>query len=76
MVQYDEKDGTRRRRPYIASIGVSNFRIDDMRQLLDMARVPPHVYQGDSWMVFNDADMMDLLTEHEIFFQAYSVFGR
>jgi diketogulonate reductase-like aldo/keto reductase len=76
MVLYDEKDGMRRRRPYIASIGVSNFKIDDMRQLLDVARIHPHVYQGDSWTVFNDAEMMDLLTENEIFFQAYSVFGR
>jgi hypothetical protein len=44
--------------------------------LLENARIPPHIYQGDSWLVFHDADLMDLLSEHQIFFQAYSVFGR
>ena len=61
---------------HIASIGVSNFNIDDMKQLISMARVIPHIYQGDSWLVLHDPLLMDLLFEHKIFFQAYSIFER
>ena len=65
-----------RHNPFVASIGVSNFDKKDMHRLLENARIPPHIYQSDSWLVFHDADLMDLLSEHQIFFQAYSVFGR
>jgi diketogulonate reductase-like aldo/keto reductase len=65
-----------RSKPFIASIGVSNFDIKDMNHLLENARIPPQIYQGDSWLVFHNADLMDLLFKHQIFFQAYSVFGR
>ncbi|KAL3816150.1 hypothetical protein ACHAXA_001637 [Cyclostephanos tholiformis] len=76
FVQLEETNGVTKRKPYIASIGVSNFNNYDMRQLLQIARITPHIYQGDSWLAFHDADLMDLIAEHEIFFQAYSVFGR
>lgn len=32
--------------PVIASIGVSNFELEDMKALKDLARIPPHIYQG------------------------------
>jgi len=63
-------------KPFIASIGVSNFSIEDMRRVLENARISPHIYQGDAWLVFHDPDLSGLLAEHQIFFQAYSVFGR
>jgi len=60
--------------PLIASIGVSNFELEDMKQLLsENPRVPPQVYQGNSWLVFHDPYLMDYLREHSIFFQAYAV---
>lgn len=59
--------------PIIASIGVSNFELEDMKQLLASSRIPPQIYQGSSWMIFHDPYMMDLLREHAIFFQAYAV---
>ena len=59
--------------PRIVSIGVSNFDYDDMTALLDVARTKPHVYQGNSWLVFHDPYMQNLLKDHNILFQAYAV---
>lgn len=60
--------------PLIASIGVSNFELEDMKQLFaENPRVPPQVFQGQSWLVFHDPYLMDYLREHNIFFQAYAV---
>ena len=57
----------------IASIGVSNFELDDMKALIEIAHIGPHVYQGNSWLIFHDPYLMDFLREHDIFFQAYAV---
>ena len=65
--------GSKSQKPVIASIGVSNFELGDMKRLLEHARIPPHIYQGNSWLVFHDPWLTDLLHEHNIFFQAYSV---
>lgn len=59
--------------PLIASIGVSNFEFDDMNRLLQTAKVTPHLYQGNAWLVFHDPNLMNYLREHGIFFQAYAV---
>lgn len=59
--------------PLIASIGVSNFDLDDMKRLLQTAKIPPHIYQGNAWAVFHDPYLMNYLREHGIFFQAYAV---
>lgn len=60
--------------PLIASIGVSNFELDDMKQLfLGEQRVPPQIYQGNSWLVFHDPYLMNFLSDHGIFFQSYAV---
>ena len=60
--------------PIIASIGVSNFELNDMKMLLGPAnRVAPHIYQGNAWQVFHDPYMMDLLNKHNTLFQAYGV---
>lgn len=60
--------------PIVVSIGVSNFELDDMNQLLQSGpRIPPQMYQGNAWAVFHDPDLMNFLEEHNIFFQAYNV---
>lgn len=61
--------------PIIASIGVSNFELDDMKFLLlgPHTRVSPHIYQGPSWKTYHDPYMLDLLHKNNIHFQAYGV---
>lgn len=76
LVLQQQSNSNNRFQLHIGSIGVSNFNIDDMKQLISMARVIPHIYQGDSWLVLHDPLLMDLLFEHKIFFQAYSIFER
>lgn len=60
----------------IASIGVSNFEIEDMRALHRLARVQPHIYQGDVWKAFHDPHLLRQLQETNTFFQAYGVMNR
>jgi len=64
----NEKDVT----PIIASIGVSNFDLEDMKELMT-SRHPPQVYQGSSWSAFYDPHLMDHIREHHIFYQSYAV---
>ena len=59
--------------PIIASIGVSNFELVDIKQLARKAKIVPHIYQGNSWMVFHDPYMMDFLDKNNIQFQSYAV---
>jgi len=62
------------RQPFVSSIGVSNFGLEDMKKLVDGgSHVPPQIYQGNSWLVFHDPFLMDFLEEHRIFFQAFNV---
>jgi diketogulonate reductase-like aldo/keto reductase len=76
---YNEHDAERQRsdgaigKPIIASIGVSNFELDDMKALIELAHVRPQIYQGNSWLTFHDPHLMIFLREHDIFFQAYAV---
>jgi diketogulonate reductase-like aldo/keto reductase len=62
--------------PIVASIGVSNFEIDDMRALKDIAKVQPHLYQGDVWKAFYDPVLLRYIRDNNIFFQAYGVMNR
>ncbi len=57
----------------IATIGVSNFELNDMRELIEFAHIRPHIYQGNSWLIFHDPYLMNFLREHDIFFQAFAV---
>ena len=59
--------------PILASIGVSNYELVDLKQLVRKAKIVPHVYQGNSWMVFHDPYMMDFLDKNNIQFQSYAV---
>ena len=62
--------------PIIASIGVSNFEIEDMKALRQLAVVQPHIYQGDVWKAFHDPNLLRQLKEMDTFFQAYGVMNR
>ena len=62
--------------PIIASIGVSNFEIEDMKALRQLAVVQPHIYQGDVWKAFHDPYLLRQLKEMDTFFQAYGVMNR
>ena len=60
----------------IASIGVSNFELQDMIALKKIAKVQPHIYQGDVWKTFHDPHLLRHLQDEDIFFQAYGVMNR
>lgn len=57
----------------IHSIGVSNFEVDDLKELLDFCRHKPQLYQGNVWILLNDFELMSLLNSNHILFQAYNV---
>ena len=58
----------------IVSIGVSNFLPDDMVELVDeVANIGPHLYQGHIVQRFLQPDLIRILADHDIAFQAYHV---
>ena len=57
----------------IASIGVSNFDLNDLQGLLQEARVAPHVLQGHVWSYVFDPYLINFCNDHNIHFQAYNV---
>eukprot|EP00978_Attheya_sp_CCMP212_P027877 scaffold94607_cov56-Attheya_sp.AAC.3 len=57
----------------IESIGVSNFDLTDMEELLHISRIIPHVIQGNVWDVVHDPHLMKFLEENNIVFQAFNV---
>lgn len=60
-------------KPIIASIGVSNFDLNEMKALFELAHVRPQMYQGNSWLIFHDPYLMNFLREQDVFFQTYAV---
>lgn len=57
----------------IESIGISNFEVDDLKELLSFSRHTPQVYQGNIWTLLKNEELMHLLDENKITFQAYNV---
>lgn len=55
----------------VQHIGVSNFDLGQLRELLAFATVPPALLQGNVWAVVFDPHLMRFLAEHKILFQAY-----
>ena len=55
----------------VQHIGVSNFDLGQLRELLAFATVPPALLQGNVWAVVFDPHLMRFLVEHKILFQAY-----
>jgi diketogulonate reductase-like aldo/keto reductase len=59
--------------PSIESIGVSNFEMQDLKDLLKDAIVVPHIMQGNVWSYIFDPHLIELCDQHGIHFQAYNV---
>lgn len=57
----------------IASIGISNFDLRDIKTLVSKSRITPHILQGNVWTLLFDPHLMQYLTENDIHFQAYNV---
>jgi len=57
----------------LKTIGVSNFNLNEMQELVITAKVKPMIFQGNIWAIFFDPHLTDFLKEHNIMFQAYSV---
>ncbi|KAL7545551.1 hypothetical protein ACHAWF_008904 [Thalassiosira exigua] len=72
IIQEPMKSGENQ--PIITSIGVSNFELEDLKQLVESnPRTPPQLYQGNSWLLFHDPFLMNYLRDNNIAFQAYAV---
>lgn len=59
--------------PYLESIGVSNFELEDMKSLIETCRIKPSLYQGNLWIVMFNPYLMTLLRENRVVFQAYNI---
>jgi 2,5-diketo-D-gluconate reductase A len=59
----------------IRAIGVSNFNLAQLDELIDYAEIEPHVIQ--SWMdpFYQSRDLLDWAKEHNVAFTSYSSFG-
>ena len=57
----------------VKSIGVTNFNVSEMEQLLKMCKVKPHFYQGSIWNVLFDSELMALLREHNIMYHVFNI---
>jgi diketogulonate reductase-like aldo/keto reductase len=64
-----------REQGYTRSIGVSNFGVDDLRQVLGVATVPPVVNQVQFSPYEYRRGLLDWSSEHRIVLEAYSPLG-
>jgi len=60
----------------IVSIGVSNFELKDMEHLVTNSDIKPHVYQGNVATFLTDPNMIKIIQDNGIVFQAYGVMDR
>lgn len=56
----------------IASIGVSNFRLEDIEKMDTFARIHPHILQVNIWSLLYDAHLVDYCHKHRIHIQVYN----
>lgn len=59
--------------PALASIGVSNFGNDDMKELVAMAREKPHLTQINVWSLLFDMNLVDTCNRHGIHIQLFNI---
>jgi len=57
----------------IASIGVSNFNVEELEALFQICKVKPHFYQGSIWSILFDESLMKALNYHEVAFHAFNI---
>lgn len=56
----------------IASIGVSNFHLQDIESMDTFARIHPHILQANLWSLLYDAQLVDYCHKHRIHIQVYN----
>lgn len=56
----------------LASIGVSNFHLDDIEKMDSFARIHPHILQVNIWSLLYDANLVDYCHKHRIHIQVYN----
>lgn len=59
--------------PKLESIGVSNFKLEDLKLLAETSRVTPHLLQDNVWSYVFDPFLVSYCHENEIHYQAYNV---
>ena len=59
--------------PVISSIGVSNFAKTDLEELLQMARVKPHMIQMNVWSLLHDPHLVEVCHQNSIHIQLYNI---
>eukprot|EP00816_Leptocylindrus_hargravesii_P005449 CAMPEP_0196820206 /NCGR_PEP_ID=MMETSP1362-20130617/74208_1 /TAXON_ID=163516 /ORGANISM="Leptocylindrus danicus, Strain CCMP1856" /LENGTH=422 /DNA_ID=CAMNT_0042198991 /DNA_START=248 /DNA_END=1512 /DNA_ORIENTATION=+ len=59
----------------IYGIGVSNFSWEEMKELLNLCRVVPQIYQGSAWQSLFDPYLINQLKEENILYNVYNVMG-
>ena len=57
----------------LKNIGISNFELDDLNELLSFCKVVPQLYQGNAWQLWYRPKVLQLLRKEKVLFQAYNV---
>lgn len=57
----------------LASIGVSNFHLDELKTLMEMATVKPHIVQTNAWSLLHDPLMVDYCHQQKIQLSVYNL---
>jgi len=57
----------------LKNIGVSNFELPDLNELLSSCKVVPQLYQGNAWQLWFRSEVLQRLGEERVVFQAYNV---
>lgn len=56
----------------IASIGLSNFHLEDIEKMDAFARIQPHILQMNLWYLMYDSQLVDYCHKHRIHVQVYN----
>ena len=57
----------------LKNIGVSNFELPELNELLSSCKVIPQIYQGNAWQLWFRPEVLERLREKNVLFQAYNV---
>ena len=57
----------------LKNIGVSNFELDDLNELLSSCKTVPQIYQGNAWQLWFRPEVLERLREKNVLYQAYNV---
>lgn len=59
--------------PEIAGLGVANFKAVELKELMGMARVQPHLVQMNVWSLLNDPSLVNLCHVNHVNIQVFNV---